>query len=527
MLRFRQSHLFISLVFLSFLGGAVFLSALGFAAAMERTTTFRYFDQALSGFSQSPDIVVWRQNSDLDRPVTPQDEYEIGKAVAEAWALYAAALSTGDPQYLPDRFSGPALMRTKHASLTALMNKPQQAQGSSVAMAVLHHNPRPVFHHMDGSVLVLEDRRLTARLGLDAARNLTDLRLSLDDTLTILMNESTGWHVFAHEMQGSTFLAPTQAQPSPARPSVDLPRLAGLNYYPAATPWRQFWPSYDAAIISADLDLVHDLGANTIRIFLPRSDFLDPEAQPTNLLRLEALLSLAHERGLKVMPTLFDLKGDYAQHLWAHDDAMLREVIPVLAASPAVVLVDLKNEPDLDYETHGQGLVQAWLATMAATTRQIAPDLPLTIGFSAAGPSVDLPEQVQGWLDVVSYHDYAPIDGAAERLATTMAKAEGRPVMITEIGTSSWTLLAGLPSSEADQAEKVGARLNALAKADGLLIWTLHDFPNPDAVAVGASPWVRKLQSHFGLYDSDGREKPIGAVSRSFFAKYLSESLDE
>lgn len=524
---FRPRRLLIGLAFLVGLGVAVFLAAIGLAAAMERSQTFRYFDEVMTGLVQPPSGIVWRENADLDRPFTKPDAYEVGRALTEAWGLYSAALSTGDAQFLPDRFSGPALSRAKHASNNPDGPGPKQTLTVSVSMAVLHQNPRPVFHHMDGSILVLEDRPLTARFALDGAQKLTDLRLTLDATVTVLMNESTGWHVFAHEMRGSSALAPTRAQASALRPTVDLPRLGGINYYPAATPWRQFWPSYDEAIIAKDLDLVRDLGANTIRIFLPRSDFLDPTLQATNLLRLEALLYLASARDLKVIPTLFDLKGDYAQHLWAHDDAMLRAVVPILAASPAVVMVDLKNEPDLDYATHGEGVVQAWLAAMAATVRQIAPDLPLTVGFSAVDPAITLPPQVQGWLDVVSYHDYAPIEGSTTRLATAKANAGGRPVMVTEIGNTSWTLSAGFPSSNEKQAQDVEGRLNALAAADGLLIWTLHDFPDPDPLAIGASPWVRGLQSSFGLYDPAGLEKPAGALTRTFFAEYLAEYENE
>ncbi|TGD61309.1 hypothetical protein EYC08_18830 [Tabrizicola sp. WMC-M-20] len=524
---FRPRRLLIALAFLAGLGVAVFLSAIGLAEAMERSQTFRYFDEALTGVAQPPNGIVWREIANLDRPFTKPDAYEVGKALTEAWGLYSAALSTGDAQYLPDRFSGPALLRANHASHNPHGPGPKQTLAASVSMAVLHQNPRPVFHHMDGSILVLEDRPLTARFAIDDARKLTDLRLTLDATVTVLMNESTGWHVYAHEMRGSSALVPTRAQPSTLRPTVDIPRLAGINYYPAATPWRQFWTSYDEVVISKDLDLVRGLGANSIRIFLPRSDFLDPTLQATNLLRLEALLYLASIRGLKVIPTLFDLKGDYAQHLWAHDDALLRAVIPILAASPAVVMVDLKNEPDLDYATQGEGLVQAWLGAMAATVRQIAPDLPLTVGFSAVEPSITLPPQVQGWLDVISYHDYAPIDDAASGLATARANAGGRPVMVTEIGNTSWTLSAGFPSSNEKQAQDVGDRLNALAAADGLLLWTLHDFPDPDPIAVGASPWVRGLQSSFGLYDPAGLEKPAGALTRTFFAKYLSEYENE
>jgi hypothetical protein len=50
-----------------------------------------------------------------------------------------------------------------------------------------------------------------------------------------------------------------------------------------------------------------------------------------------------------------------------------------------------------------------------------------------------------------------------------------------------------------------------------VLVWTLHDFPSPEARAVGRSPWVLRLQAHFGLYDASGAAKPAAeVVARSF-----------
>jgi endo-1,4-beta-mannosidase len=90
---------------------------------------------------------------------------------------------------------------------------------------------------------------------------------------------------------------------------------------------------------------------------------------------------------------------------------------------------------------------------------------------------------------------------------------------VTEIGTSSYELAMGLPGSPDEQAASLSARLEALASADGVLIWTLHDFPEIDASAVGASPWVERLQSAFGLIAADGSEKPAATAVRSAFAK--------
>jgi len=127
---------------------------------------------------------------------------------------------------------------------------------------------------------------------------------------------------------------------------------------------------------------------------------------------LEALLSIAEEKNIQVIPTLFDLKQDYGLGTWADDTIYLERVSAVLQNSDAVAFVDLKNEPDLDFKHHGTAKVSAWLKIIEALTRQFAPDLPLTIGWSAS----EYADVMINQMDVVTYHDYAPIDGAADRL---------------------------------------------------------------------------------------------------------------
>ncbi len=88
---------------------------------------------------------------------------------------------------------------------------------------------------------------------------------------------------------------------------------------------------------------------------------------------------------------------------------------------------------------------------------------------------------------------------------------------MTEVGASSWSLTLGLPHSPQGQAAILHDRLAGAAKADGVFVWTLHDFPMPDKKAIGRSPWRLGLQSGFGLIAPDGTEKPAAAVVRQAF----------
>lgn len=485
--------------FLTLAATVLWLAAGAFAAAQDRTREFSYLSEALDPVTQPASTVAWLPpERPLHRPLSPGDEALIGRALTQAWRAFAAVQDTGQTLLLAEHFSGPALMRAETAAI--------QAQADGTRMIVLDQTARPVFQHLDGSIFQLSARTTTLRYQLTGDR-LSHYELTTDAVVTTLTNETTGWRIFSHERTG------TQPIPQPDRKPLTLPRLNGVNYYPAQTPWSRFWPEFDASVIAADLDLVTRLNGNSLRIFLPVADFTPDAAGAANLLKLKTFLDMAGSRNLSVIPTLFDLKHGFRPAHWAEDVAYLRRVLPVLAASPAVVLVDLKNEPDLDRATHGADLIEAWLTTIILMSREIAPDLPLTIGWAKAEAALDHAAD----LDAISYHDYADAEGTADRLAQVRAGAGGKPVLVTEIGVSSYALLLSFPGSPARQAQELAERITALAAADGVFIWTLHDFAAPEARAVGASPWVRNLQSRFGLFDATGVGKPAAeAVSQAF-----------
>lgn len=492
--------------FLSFAATVLWMAAMAFAASQQRTQEYRYLSDALAAVENPADAVRWTPPvRTLVRSVTRGDEALVGSALTQAWRAFAAASDTGEAAVLADHFAGIALSRAELAA--------RQAWTDGTRMVVLEQTARPEFTHLDGSIFQLLAKTKTVRFALRDGK-LAQLDLTQDDVLTTLTNETTGWRIFSHERTGS------QPVPAVARPPLSLPRLVGVNYYPAKTPWRRFWPEFDAEIIAADLDLVASLGGNSVRIFLPVGDFGPDADGAANLGKLDRFLALARDRGIHVIPTLFDLKPGYRPALWADDVAYLRRVLPVLNGSDAVALVDLKNEPDLDRDRHGKGLVDAWLTTMALMSREIAPDLALTIGWATADAGPDL----AALLDAVSYHDYAAVEGTADRLAHVRSQALGKPVLITEVGASSYEMALGFPGSPTAQADVLQDRMGQLGLADGVLVWTLHDFATPDAAAIGSSPWLQRLQARFGLFDGTGTAKPAAqVVARAFAAMQDSD----
>jgi hypothetical protein len=478
--------------------------AAALANASERDVTYRYFDEALSPMQAESSAVTWLEPATpLARPFGAAEQRIVGLALTRAWSTHAVALETGSPLGLPDFFAGVALERA-----TRSLSVP------GARMVVLEQAVRPVFFHADGSILQVETEAIVVRFHLDDAGALDGFAITRDTTRSTLRNEATGWRITNHERLDAVDMAGGAT-------GAEVPPAAGLNYYPSLTPWSRFWPEFDAAIVARDFARIAALGANSVRVFLQREDFLDPRRGPAALTDLQTLLDLAGEAGLTVVPTLFDMRGGYGTVTWANDMVYLDRVMPVLAASDHVAYVDLKNEPDLDMDHHGSGHVEAWARAMLAAARGIAPDLAYTIGWahpSAARVMADT-------LDLITYHDYGPVEESRTALADVRRVAGDRPVHVTEIGATSFSLLAGrFPSSPEAQARHLSARLDALSGADGLFVWTLHDFPDPDPVAVGHSPWVIGLQGQFGLFTSTGAPKPAADTVARAFADFMTDA---
>ena len=86
-----------------------------------------------------------------------------------------------------------------------------------------------------------------------------------------------------------------------------LPWLVGCNFIPStAGNQLELWNAghFDQETIARELDWAAGLGMNAIRVFLHDLAWnTDPERF---LHRIDVLLSLAHERGIRTMPVLFD-----------------------------------------------------------------------------------------------------------------------------------------------------------------------------------------------------------------------------
>ncbi len=213
-----------------------------------------------------------------------------------------------------------------------------------------------------------------------------------------------------------------------------------------------------------------------------------------------------------MIPTLFDFRNSYDPGDWASEYRYLKSVAEVLKRHDNVQLVDLKNEADLDYAFHGKARVNAWLILMAGLMRDLAPELSLTIGWLDAANAVEM----AGLVDVVSYHEYGDPAEVAATYEAAKSGSAGKPVVISEIGKPSWTVLAGAPFSQGSQADWLAAQFQALSSAEGVIVWTLHDFDFDATAKIASLPWRRAMQAHYGLFDRDGQPKQAAEIFRNF-----------
>ena len=477
----------------------LWLAAIAFEALSKRQMTYQYISDALDPLSVTESNVKWiKPEAMLARQLTTADKKRAGEVLTAAWQALAAAQSTGNEYILTDSFIGVALDRAQKSVSDASVH------GGRIA--VLQQSAQPLFFHKDGTVLQLELQTVTARY-LVSDQDLIHHQITHDTGVVTLIQQTRGWRVFSYERRSEVPLRLI-------KPRWNRANLYGVNYYPSDTPWRNFWRDFDVQIISRDMDHVKNLGGNVVRIFLSYQDFLDPTTAKINITNLTQFLDIARKKRLLVIPTLFDLKPSFGPGTWAIDVEYLEGVLPVLATSNQIAFIDIKNEANLDFVAHDKAEILAWLRTMIALTRELSPETPISIGWSSSAHAGTLVDD----LDVVSYHAFGAPKDTETGLRRARALSNGLPVVVSEIGASSYSFAFGLPGSEGRQARILRDQLKKLENSAGVLVWTLHDFDEVDPSVFGVSPWRRNLQTAFGLYRVDGSEKPAARVVRQAFS---------
>ena len=228
------------------------------------------------------------------------------------------------------------------------------------------------------------------------------------------------------------------------------PWLVGCNFLPStAVNDVEMWQaeSFDATTIERELAWAHDLGFNTVRVFL---NYVVWEADADGLKkRFDQFLAIANKLGIRVMPTLFDdcnfggrtaaigkqpdpvpgvhnsrwvssppraMATDRAA--WGPLEKYVKDMVGVFASDQRVLAWELYNEP----------ITSLPLVEVAFRwAREAKPSQPVT---TTIWSNAEMRIRIIELSDVLCFHNYGPLPGVEAEVASLLV--HGRPVLCTE-----------------------------------------------------------------------------------------------
>lgn len=442
--------------------------------------------------------VEWAPLTNEGRPMESQTLTEIERDYLKAWYVKSVALETNNLYGIADYYTDSA--RVKLFDILDL-NKQNNIHFKSTT---LRHKPRLEFYSADGKIAVLTDENVERYEEAYVNNQLVAKHTEIASYQVMLLLEDGFWRI-RHLVK----LPPTKVEKS----EISVPEIInvsnskGVNYYPQKHPWNMFGANFNDSIIDVDFKKIKDLGLNTVRVFVPYTSFGKAEIDIRNMNQLKQTLDIAAKNNLKVIVTLFDFYGDYSLRDWTLTHRHAEQIVIALKDHRALLAWDIKNEPDLDFETRGKTQVMAWLRQMVQEVKSWDNKHPATIGWSSPEAAKNLAEEI----DFVSFHYYREPSYFKEALSTLRVNVPNKPIVLQEYGYSSYDgFWNGYLGSEEDQAEYFNAMQEILeAESVPYLFWTFYDFESVPNSVVGSLPWRKAQQMHFGLFDTENRKKEV------------------
>lgn len=445
--------------------------------------------------------MIWGSLDNPGRPMENQTILEIERDYLNAWHVRNIAYKKNDRYGIADFYTDSARARIfEHIDLNIENN-------NTLKSTTLEHFPELDFYSEDGTLVVFTDK--------DVERYQETYE---GDSLLIQQKDTTSYQVMMLLEDGFWRIRHLQEIETEKtnRPEIHrdidsilqtIPDLKGINYYPQKTPWDTFGKRFNDTIIGQDFEIIKDMGLNTIRIFIQYEDFGKAEVKLEKLNRLQKTMDLALQNDLKVMITLFDFYGDYDITNWTLTQRHAETIVTALKDHPALLGWDIKNEPDLDFESRGRQRVLSWLTEMNIKIKQWDSKHPVTIGWSSPEAAVHLADEV----DFVSYHYYRKPNEFLDAHNTLKSIVKNKSIVLQEYGYSSydgfWNMYLG---SDEDQVDYYKTMQSQLADANiPFVFWTLYDFKEVPTDVAGSLPWRTRKQHHFGCIDLEGNKKEV------------------
>lgn len=437
--------------------------------------------------------VVWEVLENPGRLIELPTKNKIENDYLSAWYVRSFSLKNGTKDGIEDYYTQQAreyLYKTIDENNTTV---------TKIEYTTLEHHLTLEFYSEDGTLAVLNDRNVRSFSRVFKNETLLFETPEVASYRVILLLEDGNWRIRHLEK-----LSTEELKVSTPKYKNEINPISGFNYYPQKSPWDTFGVNFSKETLNNDFKIIKELQLNTIRVFIGYEDFGGGQVSNEKLEKLHQLLDVAKEQGIQVIITLFDFYGDYSLQDWTQTQSHLTAIVDALKGHPALWGWDIKNEPDLDFDSRGMELVTSWLEQMIVSLKSIDNKHPVTIGWSNAESALLLEKDV----DFVSFHYYEDIKNLSN-IYTSLKEKTKKPILLEEIGLSSYRGLWN-PFGYSEKAQKEFYESFFISqKRDSInyLSWTLFDFDEiPDRVA-GRLPWRKKKQSFFGIIDLSGAKK--------------------
>ncbi len=443
--------------------------------------------------------LTWGNMDNPGRPMEKQTLGELEKDYLGAWHVRNVAYEKNDWFGIDDYYTDSARIRLyEQIDLN-------QKNGNWYKGTTLAHHPELDFYSQDGTMVVFTDHDVEQYKEVYENETLLFRKKDTATYQVMLLLEDGFWRI-RHLKE----LERNQTKKKPIKTDkkrflAQLDGIKGLNYYPQDAPWDTFGKKFDSLQLHNDFARISKMGLNTIRIFIQYEDFGGAQVFPEKIALLQKTMDLAEANGIKVIVTLFDFYGDYDVSNWTLTQRHAESVVLAIKTHPALLAWDIKNEPDLDFNSRKRDRVVSWLDMMLEKVAQWDQKHPVTIGWSNPEVASELAHKV----DFVSFHYYRLPEDFATAYSGLRAAVPNKKLVLQEYGLSSydgiWNAYTG---SEEDQAEYYKTMQAALReKRIPFLFWGLYDFKNIPTSVVGRLPWRKAYQKYFGVLDKKGRPK--------------------
>lgn len=285
-----------------------------------------------------------------------------------------------------------------------------------------------------------------------------------------------------------------------------IPAINGINYYPQASPWNMYGDQFDVDTIIKDFKIIKKAGLTSIRIFVPYDDFGKANVNSEKLNKLKLVLDVAQTENLKVVVTLFDFYGDYSVLNWTLNQRHAETIVSNLKNHPALLAWDIKNEPNLDFESRGESLVIDWLDNMIDLVKTTDSIHPITIGWS----NIESATILKNKLDLISFHFYEDLNELESKFKNLKIEVSNKPIAITEFGLSSYKGIWNPFGFNEEDQSAYHKKAQDIFKNNNInyMSWTLYDFAEIPKEVVGRLPWRKRAQMYFGFINQAGETKP-------------------